>query len=118
LHHWRQQTQGGGRTGTCLGLIARQPAPAQITYLDYPNTTGLTPMHDRLTDAVADPPGEPVRHSEELVRLPGSFCCYQPRTDAPAITPLPAQSAVFVTFEPLVKGFLSDYLAREASRRG
>jgi predicted O-linked N-acetylglucosamine transferase (SPINDLY family) len=93
----------GGHTGTRLGVFARQPAPVQITYLGYPNTTGLGTVHYRLTDAVADPPGEPTGHTETLVRLPGGFCCYQPSRDAPAVAPPPHRTAGQVTFGSLHK---------------
>jgi predicted O-linked N-acetylglucosamine transferase (SPINDLY family) len=81
-----------------LRVFAHKPAPVQVTYLGYPNTTGLKAMDYRLTDAVADPPGEPVRYSEELVRLPGSFCCYQPPEEAPEVSPLPALRNGYFTF--------------------
>jgi predicted O-linked N-acetylglucosamine transferase (SPINDLY family) len=93
----------GGHTGTRLGVLARRPAPVQVTWLGYPNTTGMETIQYRLTDAVADPPGEPICHTEELVRLPSGFCCYDPPRDAPEVTPLPAASAGFVTFGGLHK---------------
>jgi len=84
-----------------LPVFASKPAPIQATYLGYPNTTGLDAVDYRLTDAMADPPGEAVCHSEELWRLPGCYSCYAPRTDAPPVTPLPARSAGHVTFGAL-----------------
>jgi predicted O-linked N-acetylglucosamine transferase (SPINDLY family) len=36
--------------------------------------------------------------AEELVRLPGSFLCYTPAPDPPAVAPLPAALNGFVTF--------------------
>jgi protein O-GlcNAc transferase len=84
-----------------LRFFALQPAPVQVTYLGYPYTTGLPTMHYRLTDAVADPPGEPTSHTEELIRLPHGFCCYTPPSTAPDVAPLPALKAGFVTFGSL-----------------
>jgi predicted O-linked N-acetylglucosamine transferase (SPINDLY family) len=84
--------------GNRLGVFARNPAPVQVSYLGYPNTTGLPTIDYRLTDDVADPPGESRRHTEELVRLPGGFCCYQPWQGIPEVTPLPAIRTRCVTF--------------------
>jgi predicted O-linked N-acetylglucosamine transferase (SPINDLY family) len=81
-----------------LRAFTYKPAPVQITYLGYPNTTGLRTMDYRITDKIADPPGEPVRQTEELVRLPGAFCCYAPPDEAPTVTPSPARQKGQVTF--------------------
>jgi predicted O-linked N-acetylglucosamine transferase (SPINDLY family) len=51
-----------------------------------------------LTDAIADPPGEPICHTEELVRLPGCFCCYGPPIDAPAVGVGPCGEGGHITF--------------------
>jgi protein O-GlcNAc transferase len=89
-----------GHTGqNRLLVFARKPAPVQVTYLGYPNTTGLSTMDYRLTDPVADPPDQTERwHSEKLVRLTNGFLCYQPPEAAPPITALPARSAGHVVF--------------------
>lgn len=92
-----------GHTGGRLGLFARRPAPVQLTWLGYPATTGLAAIHYRLTDAVADPPGEPSCHTEELVRLPGGFCAYLPPREAPPVAPPPCQERGHVTFGSLHK---------------
>ena len=73
--------------------------PAQVTWIGYPNTTGLRSVDYRLTDAVADPPATRQRFVERLVRLPGGcFLCYTPAPDAPPVAPAPAADNGFVTF--------------------
>ncbi len=84
-----------------LRVFAVRPAPVQATYLGYPGTTGLSTIDYRITDAVADPVGEPEAHSERLLRLPGCFCCYAPPEAAPEVSPSPALATGRVTFGSL-----------------
>jgi predicted O-linked N-acetylglucosamine transferase (SPINDLY family) len=75
----------GHTTGGRPGLFALRPAPVQVGYLGYPFTTGLPAIRYRLGDAVTDPEGEAAAPWEEVVRLPGCFCCYAPPEDAPPV---------------------------------
>ncbi len=82
-----------------LLVFAREPAPIQVTYLGYPNTTGMAAVDYRLTDAWADPPGENDKYyTEKLYRLPRGFLCYSPPVEAPYIEPLPLESNGHITF--------------------
>lgn len=82
-----------------LPVFARKPAPIQITYLGYPNTTGLSMIDYRLTDAWADPPGMTEHlHTEKLVRLENGFLCFTPPAESPGITPLPSVAKGYITF--------------------
>lgn len=81
-----------------LPVFAKKPAPVQLTYLGYPNTTGLSTMDYRLTDASADPEGQEMFYTEKLVRLSGCFLCYVPPAHAPDVSPLPVDEAEFITF--------------------
>lgn len=66
-----------------MDLFAKKAAPVQVSYLGYPNTTGLSRVDYRLTDTWADPEGESDRlNSEKLIRLKNGFLCYQPDRDA------------------------------------
>lgn len=90
----------GGHTAPGLLLIfARKPAPIQVTWLGYPNTTGMSAMDYRLTDEWADPTGmAEAYHTEALIRLPNGFLCYRPFTDAPPVSPSPIARTGRVTF--------------------
>ena len=84
-----------------LHVFAMRAAPVQVSYLGYPNTTGLPReiMPYRLTDAVCDPVGQTDKlHTEQLVRLPGCFLCYRPPAEAPEVAPSPVLKNKRITF--------------------
>jgi predicted O-linked N-acetylglucosamine transferase (SPINDLY family) len=81
-----------------LLAFARRPAPVQVTYIGYQNTTGMSAMDYRLTDERADPIGKTdAVYTERLVRLPRAFYCYLP-TPAPEVSTLPALENGWITF--------------------
>ena len=90
----------GHTRGNRLLVFARKPAPLQLTFLGYPNTTGMRAMDYRLTDAYADPPGASERrYRERLLRLPHGLWCYRPPAEGmPEAGALPALSKGHVTF--------------------
>ncbi|TYJ12540.1 hypothetical protein E1A91_A11G359000v1 [Gossypium mustelinum] len=81
-----------------LGTMACRPAPVQVTWIGYPNTTGLPTIDYRITDSFADPPDTKQKHVEELVRLPECFLCYTPSPEAGPVSPTPALANGFITF--------------------
>ncbi|MEO6004649.1 MAG: tetratricopeptide repeat protein [Opitutus sp.] len=81
-----------GHTGMTnrLPLFAARLAPVQISYLGYPNTTGVPAMDYRFTDAVVDPEGEADAFAtEKLIRFAPTAWCYAP----PAAAPEPVRQA-------------------------
>lgn len=81
-----------------LLVFAGKPAPVQLTYLGYPNTTGMPSMDYRLTDIWSDPPGNERWHVEKLLRLPDGFLCFAAPREAPEVEPPPSVSKGYVTF--------------------
>ena len=85
-----------------LLIFARKPAPVQLSYVGYPNTTGLTTMDYRMSDACMDPPGvSDAMYTETLLRMPHSLWCYRPPTGMPDVGPLPALQRGLTTFGSL-----------------
>jgi protein O-GlcNAc transferase len=89
----------GHTAGSRLLIFARKPAPVQVSYLGYPDTTGLSAIDYRLTDAFADPPGATEQfHSEKLHRLPRTNWCWSAPADWPQDALPPAINQGHVTF--------------------
>jgi predicted O-linked N-acetylglucosamine transferase (SPINDLY family)/predicted SAM-dependent methyltransferase len=89
-----------GHTGAARELVlAGCPAPVQVHWIGYPNTTGMDCIDYRITDVRAAPGGTDDGHyTEELWRLPGSFLCYTPSDSAPAVGPSPCIAGGHVSF--------------------
>jgi len=79
----------------------------QATWIGYPNTTGLSRMDYRITDALSDPIGQTDSlHTEKLARLPDCFSCFAPPKESPEVGALPARNngeIMFGSFNNLTK---------------
>ena len=69
---------GHTNSGISLEVFSRRPAPVQVSYCGYPNTTGLKSIDYRITDGICDPDDAQNFHSEKLFKMAGCFLCYQP----------------------------------------
>lgn len=118
----------GHTYGTRLLAFARKPAPVQMTFLGYPNTTGMRAMDYRLTDVYADPPGvSESRYREKLLRMPHSVWCFSPHAEGvPEVGTLPAVRNGYVSFASMnsvfklnveLVGLWADLLRRVADSR-
>lgn len=89
-----------GHTGyQRIGVLAGRAAPIQMTWLGYINTTGLTRVDYRITDAVADPPGlTEALHTETLLRMPHAQWCFRPPEAARGMVVLRKVSPAAFTF--------------------
>eukprot|EP01132_Coremiostelium_polycephalum_P004889 gene4889-6097_t len=90
----------GHTCGNRLDVLALKPAPIQISYLGYPNTTGLPTIQYRFTDDIADPIDTTQKYTETLFRLPHSFLTYSPPIPASGenTVPLPFEKNGYITF--------------------
>ena len=89
-----------GHTGHHRLLVfAQKPTPLQVTWLGYPNTTGLATMDYWIADRhIADNAMTGQYHSEKLLRLPDFYMCFRPKPGAPEAGPPPALANGFVSF--------------------
>ena len=83
-----------GHTGESrLPVFARRAAPVQVTYLGYPNTTGLSQMDYRITDAIFfNDTATTEIYTEQLLRMPAPFLCLRRPPELPDAGPTPALS--------------------------
>jgi predicted O-linked N-acetylglucosamine transferase (SPINDLY family) len=81
-----------------LDVFSLRPAPLQVTFPNYPCTTGLAEIDYFLTDVWTSPLGVDSEYVEHLHRLPTGCLVYSPPPSAPAVAPLPALDRGYVTF--------------------
>jgi protein O-GlcNAc transferase len=88
-----------GHSGTPrLAVFAERPAPIQMTWLGYLNTTGLSRMDYRLCDERTDPPGTQHLNTETLLHFAPSQWCYRPLVALEPAAEAPCRRNGFVTF--------------------
>jgi predicted O-linked N-acetylglucosamine transferase (SPINDLY family) len=81
-----------------LDVMALRPAPVQVTYLGYPNTTGLPTIDYRICDSMSDAITSTQRFSERLLRLDRCFIAYRPMIADVPVSPSPCFSCGYITF--------------------
>ena len=68
----------GHSAGNRLLALALKPAPVQMTWMGYLNTTGMKAIDYKVSDFEADPSGSELFYRESLIRLPHPQWCYAP----------------------------------------
>jgi protein O-GlcNAc transferase len=80
-----------------LAIMSQRLAPMQVSYLGYPNTTGLDGIDFRISDPHADI-ATGTQYSEALLRMPESFLCFGEFDDVPRRTSTPGADNDHITF--------------------
>lgn len=94
----------GHTAGNRLDVCALKPAPVQVSWLGYPHSTGLQQIDWYLSDSWCDPPGMTDHlYVEQVWRLPGLFCCYQPHDPSPTADRVADKGLTFGCFNNFAK---------------
>ena len=88
----------GHTNGNRLPAFAHKPSPIQVSFLGYPNTTGMSRVDYLLVDAVRESSQTAKFFSEQLVAMPHGACCFQALKDTPIEMPSPATRNGYITF--------------------
>lgn len=72
----------GHTSGNRIGVFAIRSAPIQISYLGYPNTTGLPNMDYFIGDCTTISKQSQQKFTETVIRIPDCFLCYSPQNRA------------------------------------
>src|SRR5262249_31639171 len=88
----------GHTRGHRLLAFARKPAPIQITWAGYPDTTGLAQMDYLVSDRWQTPARSDALFVEKILRMPDGSVSYTAPDYAPPVTPLPRGTRGHVTF--------------------
>jgi len=98
----------GHTNGHRLDVLAVKPAPVQMTYMGFPNQTGLPTVDYRLVDSLSEPEGCDQFSVETLLRMDPCFLSYRTPDALPPLSDLPmlrpgASGPTFAAFSTLIK---------------
>ncbi len=88
----------GQLPGNKAYLLANRLAPVQISYLGYPNTSGLTAMDYLIADDHIFKAKNPIGYTEKILTLPETFFTYMPPINLMALSGPPLQDKQHITF--------------------
>ena len=85
-----------------LDTFVLKPAPIQITYCGYPNSSGIRSMDYRLTDNFCDSDKSQRYYQEKLIFMKNCFLAYTPSTGSvnkmPELSIQPCKKNGYITF--------------------
>jgi predicted O-linked N-acetylglucosamine transferase (SPINDLY family) len=86
-----------------MPVFARQAAKVQLSWLGFPNTSGLQAMNYRIVDSTTEPANLPAYGSEHLIRMPAGFACFRAPENSGEVSSAPLSRNGFVTLGSLHK---------------
>ena len=92
---------GGHTEGNRQFVFARRPAPIQIKWVGYAGSTGLKTIDYLLADRFHVPAEHEPDYHESILRMPNSYVCYLPPSNAPHVAGPPVEKCDHVTFGSL-----------------
>lgn len=83
-----------------LSVFANRPAPLQITWCGYLNSTGVSEMDYIIGDPYVTPKNENIQFTEKILQMPNIWCCYSipEYKNLDIVSETPALKKGFVTF--------------------
>lgn len=88
----------GYSSGNRLGVFARKPAPIQMSWIGYFDTTGMEAIDYIISDKFLIPEGDKKYYIEKPLRLPVSYVAMQPPEANIVVAELPAKKNGYITF--------------------
>lgn len=88
----------GHTDGNRLMLFARKPAPVQVSWLGYFDTTGLSEIDYLIADRVGVPEAQRDHFTEAIWYLPETRLCFSPPEIDLPVASLPALKSGHITF--------------------
>ena len=86
----------GHTSGSRISIFSFNAAPIQMTYLGFPNTTGLKSIHYRITDGVADSQDTTQFFTEKILRLPKCFLLFHSINQAIPVIPRKTKNIIIL----------------------
>lgn len=88
----------GHNNGSRMRTMAKKPAPILVKWVGgLINTTGLSTIDYLLSDYIETPIGEDEFYTENIIRLPDDYICYNPPSYTPDVAQLPALHNDYIT---------------------
>ncbi|MEM9276162.1 MAG: tetratricopeptide repeat protein [Cyanobacteria bacterium P01_F01_bin.143] len=88
----------GHTSGNRTQVLRCKPAPIQMLYIGYPESSGLDEIDYIISDEYVSPQEFAELYSEKILPVAGSFWCFRPQDFLPELQKLPALENGYITF--------------------